>query len=114
MKNRSTRYFFHTLMNLLSRKQHKRYSRPMIQISHHLNYPLHHLQDALFPLFEKNYTNESLRVTIGSANHIWCAYENNKCIGYVLMTDKGSYGGLYIILLGVRQLEQGRGLAHVY
>jgi ribosomal protein S18 acetylase RimI-like enzyme len=82
----------------------------MIHISHHLNYPLHHLEDVLFPLFEKYYTNESLRVTIESANHIWCAYEDDKCIGCALITDIGSYGGLYIILFGVRQSEQGRGI----
>ncbi|CAF0955149.1 unnamed protein product [Rotaria sordida] len=82
----------------------------MIEISHNLNYPLYHLEDVLFPLFEKYYTNDSLRVTIESANHIWCAYENDKCIGCVLITDIGSYGGLYVLLFGVRKSEQRRGI----
>lgn len=82
----------------------------MIHISHNLNYPVCHLEDVLLPLFKKNYTNDSLRITIKSANHVWCAYEADKCVGCVLITDIGSYGGLYIILFGVSKSEQGRGI----
>ncbi|CAF3140171.1 unnamed protein product [Rotaria sp. Silwood2] len=82
----------------------------MIDISHNLTYPLCHLEDVLFPLFEKYYTTDSLRVTIESANHIWCAYENDKCIGCVLITDIGSYGGLYVLLFGVSKSKQRRGI----
>ena len=82
----------------------------MEDISHNLQYPLHHLEDLLFPLFSKNYTNDSLRVTIESANHIWCAYEHGKCIACALITDIGTQGGLYIILFGVQESEQGRGI----
>ena len=79
-------------------------------ISHHRNYPLWHLEDVLLPLFAKNYTHDDLRETIRSANHVWCAYEYERCIGCILMTDVGSNGGLYIILFGVRQSSQGRGI----
>lgn len=82
----------------------------MTQISHNHHYSLQHLEDVLFPLFEKYYTNDSLRVTIESANHIWCAYDNEECIGCALITDIGSYGGLYVILFGVRKSDQGRGI----
>jgi len=82
----------------------------MTEISHNLNYPLYHLEDLLFPLFEKYYTNDSLRVTIESANHTWCVYEYGKCIACALITDIGSHGGLYIILFGVQKSEQGRGI----
>jgi len=58
----------------------------MKQISHNLNYLGHHLEDLFFPLFERNYIYESLRVTIESANHIWCVYMVNVllflCIHY--------------------------------
>ena len=94
-------------MNLSSAK---RYSRQTIQISHDLNYPLYHLENVLLPLFQKDYTIDSLRVTIESANHIWCAYENNRCIGCVLITDVGTHGGLYVILFGVSKSAQGRGI----
>jgi ribosomal protein S18 acetylase RimI-like enzyme len=97
-------------MNLQSTKQRKQYSRQMIQISHNLQYPICHLEDVLFPLFEKYYTNDSLRVTIESADHIWCAYENGICIACALITDIGSNGGLYIILFGVKKSDQGRGI----
>jgi ribosomal protein S18 acetylase RimI-like enzyme len=82
----------------------------MTKISHNLDYPLYQLENVLLPLFEKDYTIESLRVTIESANHIWCAYENNKCIACALVTDIGAQGGLYIILFGVSKLAQGRGI----
>ncbi len=82
----------------------------MTQISHNLNYPIDDLEDVLFPLFAKNYTNDSLRVTIESASHIWCAYEYGKCIACALITDIGSHGGLYIILFGVQKSKQGRGI----
>jgi ribosomal protein S18 acetylase RimI-like enzyme len=80
------------------------------KISRNLRYPLWHLEDVLLPLFEKNYTYDSLRETINSANHIWCAYEYGQCMGCVLMTDIGSKGGLYMMLFGVRQSAQGRGI----
>jgi hypothetical protein len=54
----------------------------MKQISHNLNYPVHHLEDLFFPLFERNYINESFRVTIGSDHHIWFVYEYGKCIAF--------------------------------
>jgi ribosomal protein S18 acetylase RimI-like enzyme len=82
----------------------------MTEISHNLNYPLYHLEDVLLPLFEKNYTTDDLRVTIESANHIWCAYENDKCIACALITDVGTHGGLYVILFGVSKSSQGRGI----
>jgi ribosomal protein S18 acetylase RimI-like enzyme len=82
----------------------------LTQISHNLDYPVSHLEEVLLPLFAKSHSNDSLRVTIESANHIWCAYENGKCIGCVLITDIGSHGGLYIILFGVRKSAQGRGI----
>ena len=94
----------------MNRLPSKQYSRQRTQISHDLKYPLYDLENVLYPLFEKDYTNDSLRVTIESANHIWCAYENDQCIGCVLITDIGSYGGLYIILFGVRKSDQGRGI----
>jgi ribosomal protein S18 acetylase RimI-like enzyme len=97
-------------MNLSSPKQEKRTVRRWIHISHNLNYPLWHIENVLLPLFEKDYSDDSLRVTIDSANHIWCAYENTKCIGCALITDVGSYGGLYFILFGVSKLAQGRGV----
>ncbi|CAF4077819.1 unnamed protein product, partial [Adineta steineri] len=53
-------------------------------------------------IVEKDYTDDSLRVTIDSANRIWSAYENGKCIG--------SYGGLYVILFGISKPAQGRGI----
>ncbi|CAF1089483.1 unnamed protein product [Adineta steineri] len=90
--------------------QHIQYNLESTQISRNLNYPLWHLQDVLLPLFEKDYTYDSLRETIQSANHIWCAYENGKCIGCALITDIGSYGGLYVILFGVKKSAQGRGI----
>ena len=80
------------------------------RITRNLNYPFWHLEDVLLPLFEKDYTYDSLRETIRSANHIWCAYENNTCLGCVLMTDIGSNGGLYMMLFGVRKSVQGRGI----
>lgn len=80
------------------------------RITRNLNYPLWHLEDVLLPLFEKNYNYDSLRETIRSANHIWCAYENHTCLGCVLMTDIGSNGGLYMMLFGVRKSFQGRGI----
>ncbi|CAF5193653.1 unnamed protein product, partial [Rotaria magnacalcarata] len=79
-------------------------------ISHNLNYPLWQLVDVLLPLFGKYYTYTSLYETIGSANHIWCVYENGKCIGCALITDVGSNRGLYIMLFGIRQSAQGRGI----
>jgi len=81
-----------------------------IRISHHRQYPLADLEEVLYPLFQKYYTNDDLRVTIESANHVWCAYENDECIGCVLITDIGSNHGLYMILFGVKQCEQGRGI----
>lgn len=82
----------------------------MVQVSRNLNYPLAHLENVLLPLFKKDFSNDSLHVTIESANHIWCAYEDNKCLACVLMTDVGSNGGLYIILFGVHKLAQRRGI----
>ncbi|CAF3831650.1 unnamed protein product [Rotaria magnacalcarata] len=63
---------------------------------------------------QKHYDNDSLRVTIESANYIWCAYENHQCVGCALMTDIGSYDGLYIILFGVSESLQRRGLGTQY
>jgi ribosomal protein S18 acetylase RimI-like enzyme len=80
------------------------------EISHNHNYPLWHLENVLLPLFEKNYTYDSLHETILSANHIWCAYEYGECIGCALMTDIGSNGGLYMILFGIKNSAQGRGI----
>ena len=97
-------------MHPFSPQQKKRSSRRLIRISHNRNYPLFHLENLLLPLFEKDYTDDSLRVTIDSANHVWCAYENEKCLGCVLTTDIGSYGGLYVILFGVSKPAQGHGL----
>lgn len=82
----------------------------MEEISHNRQYPLYHLEDLLYPLFSKNYTSDSLRVTIESANHTWCVYEHGKCIACALITDIGTQGGLYIILFGVQKSEQGRGI----
>ncbi|CAF3168480.1 unnamed protein product [Rotaria socialis] len=79
-------------------------------ISYNRNYPLCQLADVLFPLFGKYYTYASLYETIASANHIWCAYENGKCIGCALITDVGSNRGLYIMLFGITQSAQGRGI----
>ncbi|CAF1428846.1 unnamed protein product [Rotaria magnacalcarata] len=86
----------------------------MIEISYNLNYQLSHLENLLLPLFRKHYDNDSLRVTIESANYIWCAYENHQCVGCALMTDIGSYDGLYIILFGVSESLQRRGLGTQY
>lgn len=80
------------------------------KISRNLNYPLWHLEDVLLPLFEQNYTYDSLRETISSANHIWCVYEYQTCLGCALMTDIGSNGGLYMMLFGLRKQAQGRGI----
>lgn len=81
-----------------------------MKITHDRNYPLWDLMDVLLPLFAKNYTDDSLRETIRSANHICCAYEHGQCLGCALMTDVGSNGGLYMLLFGVRQSAQGRGI----
>ena len=80
------------------------------KISHNLNYPLWQLIDVLLPLFKKSYTGDSLRETILSANHIWCTYQDEKCLSCALMTDIGSNAGLYMILFGVRQSAQGQGI----
>ncbi|CAF1478309.1 unnamed protein product [Adineta steineri] len=97
-------------MNVSSSPQKRQSTRRTVKISHHLNYPLNHIENVLLPLFEKDYPDDSLRVTIDSANHIWCAYENGKCIGCALITDIGSYGGLYVILFGISKPAQGRGI----
>lgn len=97
-------------MDILSSRIQERSSRESIQLSHNHEYPIDDLENVLFPLFEKHYTLDSLRVTIESANHIWCAYENEQCIGCALLTDIGSNGGLYIILFGVKETDQGRGI----
>ena len=81
-----------------------------VQISRNLNYPLWHLEDVLLPLFHRNYTRDSLHDTIRSANHIWCVYEDGACLGCSLMTDIGSDRGLYMMLFGIRQSAQGRGM----
>jgi ribosomal protein S18 acetylase RimI-like enzyme len=86
------------------------YNLYSIKIYHNLNYPLWHLEDVLFPLFAKDYTYDSLRETILSANHIWCAYEYGQCIGCALMTDIGTNGGLYMMLFGIKKSAQGRGI----
>lgn len=78
--------------------------------SAHLHCSMWDLEDVLLPLFENNYTYDSLRETIFSANHIWCAYEDGKCVGCALLTDVGSNGGLYIILFGIKRSTQGRGI----
>lgn len=82
----------------------------MEKISHNRRYQLDHLETLLLSLFFKDYTNDSLRVTIESANHIWCVYEHNKCTACALVTDIGTHGGLYMILFGVQKSEQGRGI----
>jgi ribosomal protein S18 acetylase RimI-like enzyme len=96
-----------------------RYSFPTQQISYIIdstvisrnrNYPLWDLEDVLLPLFEKNYTYDSLRETIRSANHIWCAYEYGTCIGCSLITDIGNNRGLYMMLFGIRKSAQGQGV----
>ncbi|UJR32755.1 hypothetical protein I4U23_020214 [Adineta vaga] len=84
--------------------------RGSTEISRNRNYPLWHLEDVLLPLFEKDYTYDSLRETIRSANHIWCAYEYGECVACALITDVGSNGGLYVILFGVKKSAQGRGI----
>ena len=86
------------------------FSLDPIKIARDRNYPLCDLMDVLLPLFAKDHTDDSLRETIRSANHIWCAYEHGQCLGCALMTDVGSNGGLYMLLLGVRQSAQGRGI----
>jgi ribosomal protein S18 acetylase RimI-like enzyme len=86
------------------------YNIDSTEISRNRNYPLWHLEDVLLPLFEKNYSYDSLRETIHSANHIWCAYEYGKCIGCALITDIGTNRGLYMLLFGIRKSEQGRGI----
>ncbi|CAF4487342.1 unnamed protein product, partial [Rotaria sp. Silwood2] len=86
------------------------YCRESTKISRNLNYPLWHLQDVLLPLFHKSHTYDSLRETIVSANHVWCAYEYGKCVGCALITDVGSNGGLYMLLFGIKRSEQGRGI----
>jgi ribosomal protein S18 acetylase RimI-like enzyme len=97
-------------MNFLFSNEQRPYIPALTEISHNLNYPLWKLEDLLLPIFEKTYTYESLRETIRSANHIWCAYEYDQYVGCALLTDIGSNGGLYIILFGVRQSDQGRGI----
>lgn len=97
-------------MRSFETKQGTIYLHESIIISHNFNYPLWHLEDVLLPLFEKDYTYDSMRETIRSANHIWCAYEYGACLGCALITDVGSDGGLYVILFGVRKSAQGRGV----
>ncbi|UJR14324.1 hypothetical protein I4U23_001320 [Adineta vaga] len=97
-------------MRLSSLENEKQSSRRLIRISRDRDYPSNHLETVLLPLFHKDYTDDSLRVTIESANHIWCAYENGTCLGCVLATDIGSHGGLYVILFGVSQSVQGLGI----
>jgi ribosomal protein S18 acetylase RimI-like enzyme len=94
-------------MDLLSLETPRRDST---KISHNLNYPLWQLEDVLLPLFTKSYDHESLQETIRSANHVWCAYKQHKCLACALMTDIGTNGGLYIILFGVRRSAQGQGI----
>ena len=80
------------------------------EYSYNLGYPLWHLEDVLLPLFHEHFTYDSLRETILSANHTWCAYRNGKCLACALMTDVGSQGGLYLLLFGVRRSAQGYGI----
>jgi ribosomal protein S18 acetylase RimI-like enzyme len=98
------------MMKFLFPTQQIPYILDSIQISHNLNYPLWHLEDVLLPLFDKNYTYDSLHETILSANHIWCIYEYGTCLGCALMTDIGSNRGLYMMLFGIRKSAQGRGM----
>ncbi|CAF0740045.1 unnamed protein product [Adineta ricciae] len=98
------------MMNSSSLEGEKRIFRRLIRISRDRDYPLNHLETVLLPLFQKDYTEDSLRVTIESANHIWCAYENGQCLGCVLATDIGSHGGVYVILFGVCESVQGLGI----
>lgn len=85
-------------------------SRRLIHISHNRGFPSSHLEAVLLPLFEQDYTEESLRVTIDSANHVWGVYEKEKCVACALITDIGSHDGLYVILFGVIQSAQGLGI----
>lgn len=108
--NDYTRKKYYYIICLSLSYKNMRYYSDSVVISYNRRYPLWQLQDVLFPLFKKDYDHESLHATIISANHIWCAYEYGQCIGCVLMTDIGSQRGLYMMLFGIRQSEQGRGI----
>lgn len=83
---------------------------PSTEYSYNRDYPFWQLEDLLYPLFNSNHTQESLSETIKSANHIWCAYQNEQCLGCGLMTEFGSQKGLYLLLFGVRRSFQGQGI----
>ncbi|UJR18440.1 hypothetical protein I4U23_005345 [Adineta vaga] len=97
-------------MDLPSSEKGKQLSGRLIRISRDRNYPLNDIENVLLPLFQPAHTEETLRVTIDSATHIWCAYENDQCLGCALASDIGSHRGLYVILFGVSESAQGFGI----
>jgi ribosomal protein S18 acetylase RimI-like enzyme len=96
---------------LIGKKKRDKNNSSNIQIYHHVQFSLNDILDVFYPVFGPYYTYNDLIYIIYTANHIFCAYDkrHGRYIACALVNDAGTKGGLYIMLFGVRQSDQGKG-----
>ncbi|CAF0764317.1 unnamed protein product [Rotaria sordida] len=83
-----------------------------IQIYHNIKFPLDDIIDVLHPLFGTKYPFQEMIYTIYTVHHIFGAYDRQqgRCIACALINNVSNNSGLYIMLFGVQQSNQGHGI----
>jgi ribosomal protein S18 acetylase RimI-like enzyme len=96
---------------LIGRKKRDKNNSSNIEVYHNIQFPLDDILDVFYPLFGSYYLYDDFIYMIYSVNNIFCAYDKrqNRCIACALVNNADTPGGLYIMLFGVRQSDQGRG-----
>lgn len=83
-----------------------------IQIYHNRQFPLKDIFDIFYSIFGSDYPYADIIHMITSANHVFCSYDQiqHRFIACALLNNAGTKGGLYLLLFGVRQSNQHRGV----
>ncbi|CAF0798917.1 unnamed protein product [Adineta ricciae] len=83
-----------------------------IQVYHNRPFPIEEILAVLYPLFGQFYPYDDFIRMITDSDHIFCAYDRiqRRCVACALVNNKGRNGGLYLMLFGVRQSNQQRGV----
>ncbi|UJR24974.1 hypothetical protein I4U23_006338 [Adineta vaga] len=83
-----------------------------IQILHNRPVPLEEILAVLYPLFGEFYPYDDFIRMINDSHNIFCAYDRiqRRCVACALVNNTRKRGGLYLMLFGVRQSSQQRGL----
>jgi ribosomal protein S18 acetylase RimI-like enzyme len=97
---------------LLNKSRRAAYRRPSnITVYHNIDFPLDDVLDIFYALFGSSYPIIDLLRMISTANHMFCAYDQQgQCLACALLDESTEDGGIYLTLFGVRQSSQGAGV----